>query len=195
MARAAVIFDLDGTLTEPYLDFDAIRAEIGIAGGPILEAISQMGGPARRRAHEALLKHEWEAARNATLQDNAAEVVVACKELGYLTAILTRNARAVAEHVIQRFGLRIDALRTREDGVVKPSPEPVLALCEMLAADPRRSWVVGDYLFDLQAGRGAGARTALLIGAGEPPEFAGLADVLIRRLAELPEILEECRHI
>ena len=25
----AVIFDLDGTLTEPVLDFDAIRAEIG----------------------------------------------------------------------------------------------------------------------------------------------------------------------
>ena len=28
----AVIFDLDGTLTEPVLDFDAMRAEIGLSG-------------------------------------------------------------------------------------------------------------------------------------------------------------------
>ena len=32
-----VIFDLDGTLTVPTLDFDAIRADIGAGDGPILE--------------------------------------------------------------------------------------------------------------------------------------------------------------
>jgi len=32
-APRAVIFDLDGTLTEPLLDFDAMRAEIGLAPG------------------------------------------------------------------------------------------------------------------------------------------------------------------
>ena len=46
----AVIFDLDGTLTEPVLDFDAMRAEIGLPEGvPILEHID--GLTAAKRAH------------------------------------------------------------------------------------------------------------------------------------------------
>ena len=39
MPIRAVIFDLDGTITQPYLDFDGIREEMGLEknGGPILE--------------------------------------------------------------------------------------------------------------------------------------------------------------
>ena len=41
MGRSAVIFDLDGTITRPFLDFDAIRREMGLPHGlPILEASS-----------------------------------------------------------------------------------------------------------------------------------------------------------
>ena len=43
----AVIFDLDGTLTEPVLDFDAMRAEIGLTGGTILEQLEQLDAPRR----------------------------------------------------------------------------------------------------------------------------------------------------
>jgi len=41
MPIKAVIFDLDGTITQPYFDFDAIREEIGLPrdSGPILEII------------------------------------------------------------------------------------------------------------------------------------------------------------
>ena len=78
-AGAAVIFDLDGTLTKPYLDFDAIRLELGIASGPILEAIAEMDVAARRNAEVILLRHEWDAAKNATLYDGAVETVAACR--------------------------------------------------------------------------------------------------------------------
>ena len=40
----AFIFDLDGTLTVPELDFAAIRAEMGIAEGPILEELELPNG-------------------------------------------------------------------------------------------------------------------------------------------------------
>ena len=48
MPIRAVVFDLDGTITEPYFDFDAIREEIGLEknGEPILEAMEKMT-PAR----------------------------------------------------------------------------------------------------------------------------------------------------
>jgi phosphoglycolate phosphatase-like HAD superfamily hydrolase len=42
---AAVIFDLDGTITRPYLDFNQIRAEIGNVRGPLLEAMDKMTPP------------------------------------------------------------------------------------------------------------------------------------------------------
>ena len=45
----AVIFDMDGTLTKPCLDFDAIRAEMGLSGEPILEAMARMTPDERAR--------------------------------------------------------------------------------------------------------------------------------------------------
>ena len=45
----AILFDMDGTLTEPMLDFPRIRADMGIAQGPILESLAQMDEPRRAR--------------------------------------------------------------------------------------------------------------------------------------------------
>src|SRR5690606_28954971 len=64
----AVLFDMDGTLTEPLLDFDAIRAELEIApGAPILEAIAAMPAARRASAMAILHRHEDDAAQRATL--------------------------------------------------------------------------------------------------------------------------------
>jgi HAD superfamily hydrolase (TIGR01549 family) len=187
--RAAVIFDLDGTLTRPYLDFDAIRREIGIASGTILEAVASMA-PADRPTAEAILqRHEWDAARHATLYDDAVDTVAACRAHGHGVAVLTRNARPVVDFVLRRFGFVFDAIRTREDGAIKPSAEPVLSICRQLGADPSQSWMVGDYLFDILAGRTAGARTMLMIGDGIAPTYAEQADFVIRRLPELLPIV------
>ena len=67
----AIIFDLDGTLTRPILDFDAIRREIGIEKGPVWESILQMSPKTRKAAEEILLRHEMDAANNCVLQPNA----------------------------------------------------------------------------------------------------------------------------
>ena len=184
-----MIFDLDGTLTKPFLDFDAIRAEIGIASGPILEAIERMNTDRRRAAEAVLALREWEAAEKAPLYEGAVEAVAACRAKGHPVAILTRNAREVVDFVLAKHGLVVDAIRTREDGAIKPSPEPVLAICRELKAEPRRSWMVGDYLFDILSGKAAGARTVLMIGEQPEPEFAPQADHVIRRLAELLSLL------
>lgn len=189
MNRSAVIFDFDGTLTKPYLNFAAVRAEIGVEG-PVLEAMAGMDATSRRRAEEILLAYEQEAARNASLQDQALEVIDACRARGYAVAILTRNARQTVSPVLGRFGIEVDALRTREDGAIKPSPEPVLSICEELHVDPRKSFVVGDYLFDILSGQAAGTGTVLMVGDRPPPEYADQADYIIRRLTELLPILD-----
>jgi len=188
--RAAVIFDLDGTLTKPYLDFDSIRREIGIEKGPILEAIAMMDATARRAAEVILLRHEWEAAKNATLYEGAVETVAACRAKGFGVAILTRNARAVVDYILVEHGFVVHSIRTREDGAIKPSAEPVLSICRELQADPTDSWMVGDYLFDILSGKAAGTRTVLMIGDQPVPEYAPQADYVIRRLPELLTIVD-----
>ncbi|MGB2984600.1 MAG: HAD family hydrolase [Phycisphaerae bacterium] len=189
MNRSAVIFDLDGTLTTPYINFNAIRAEIGVEG-PILEALTEMDPVSRQRAEALLLRIEREAAENATLQEGAVEVLETCRVKGHPVAILTRNARPTVSLILENYGITIDALRTREDGAIKPSPEPVLSICEELRADPQRSWMVGDYLFDIISGQEAGTRTVLMVGDKPTPDFADRADHVIRRLAELLPIIE-----
>lgn len=191
MNRSAVIFDLDGTLTKPYLDFDLIRAEIGIKSGPILEAILAMSPAEQSRAESILLRHEWEAAYKGQLHEGAVEIVSQFRREDHPVALLTRNTRPIVEYILNTHGFRFDAIRTREDGAIKPSAEPVLSICEELQAEPAQSWVVGDYLFDLQSGRSAGTRTVLMIGDGEVPSFSAVADHVIRRLCELTAIIAD----
>ena len=56
MPIKAVIFDLDGTITQPFLDFNAIRNKMGLTedDGPVLEAMEKMTSCQRRRAEEIL---------------------------------------------------------------------------------------------------------------------------------------------
>ena len=109
---------------------------------------------------------------------------------GHAVAILTRNAGPTVNLVLQNHGITVDALRTREDGAIKPSAQPILSICEELRADPRCSWMVVDYLFDIISGRAAGTHTLLMIGDRPAPSFADQADHVIRRLVELLSIID-----
>ncbi|MCK4659130.1 MAG: HAD family hydrolase [Phycisphaerae bacterium] len=188
--KPAVVFDLDGTLTVPYLDFDVIRAEIGLPPGPILEAMEQMDDDACRRAQQILDCHERDAAENSRLQEGAAETILSLRRRGFAVGVLTRNTRQWTRYVLDKHAILVDAIRCRDDGTVKPSAEPVLRLCAELGADPTKSWVVGDHLFDLIAGTAAGARTILIVSDRGIPEYAAQADHVIRRLKEVVVLVE-----
>lgn len=186
---SAIIFDLDGTLTLPNLDFDQIRRELGLEQVPILEAMANMDDGRRARAVAVLARHEERAAHESQLQEGACQTLTALDNRGFKTAILTRNARRWVDVVLEKHGLVVDAIRTRDDGAIKPSAEPVLSLCEELRCEPAVSWMVGDYLHDIESGRAAGCRTVLLVGAGARPDFAGRADYIIDRLTQLLDLV------
>jgi HAD superfamily hydrolase (TIGR01549 family) len=190
----AVIFDLDGTITRPYLDFAAIRAELSLdIQQPLLEAMEKMSPKRREEARVVLERHEEEAARNSELHDGAHDVLAALRERRVTVGLLTRNSRQSVATVLNKHGLVFDFIRTREDGALKPSAEPVLAICRALGAAPEHTLTVGDFLFDIQAGAAAGTRTALMIGDQAPPAFADQADYVIRRLEEVLTILDTPR--
>jgi HAD superfamily hydrolase (TIGR01509 family) len=187
------IFDLDGTLTVPTLDFDAIRAEIGLPPGPILESLERLSAVERAAAAVILERHERLAAEESRLYPGAGETVAALRRAGWPVAVLTRNARRWAEVVFRKHNLVIDGLHTREDGAFKPSPDPVLRLCAAFERSPAASWMVGDHHFDLTSGRTAGCRTVLMLGDRPRPDYADEADHVITDLGELLALSETAR--
>jgi HAD superfamily hydrolase (TIGR01509 family) len=182
----AVIFDLDGTLTEPLLDFDLIRAEIGIRPGPILEQLVGLSEEERARAEGILRRHEITAIEQAVLADGCEELLAFLREEGIPHGILTRNMRVAVDHFCQRFGFPFAGTYTREDGPAKPAPDGVLHLCAAFGVAPAQAITVGDYKFDVLAGRAAGTRTALV--TSEPPEDLaawGQPDLVVASLRDL----------
>ena len=153
-AAEAFIFDLDGTLTVPQLDFDAIRKETGIAGGPLLEELDRMEPGDSRRARKVLEAHEERAATTSVLQPGAKELLEELRRRKFPTAILTRNSRKSLDTVLEKHQLEIDATLSREEGPIKPSPEPVLTLCRKLNARAANTFFTGDYIFDLESAGG-----------------------------------------
>ena len=192
MPIKAVIFDLDGTITRPFFDFDGIREEIGMSrdAGPILEAMQKMTAAERKGAEEILKFHEDRAVKDSTLNDGAAETLEALRRRSLYIGILTRNKRNNALAIAKMHNLTFDAIVDREDGPVKPDAFGVLKLCEQFAVKPAEALVVGDYLFDLLSARAAGAVAVLLKTHEKCSEFAKYADFTITGLGELLGIID-----
>lgn len=185
-----IIFDMDGTLTVPNLDFDLMRAEIGITQGSLLEEMETMAPAEKARAEEILHRHEAESAATSILQPGAKEVVDAIRKFGFPVALMTRNTRVSVKAFQDRHGLSFDLIRTREDGVCKPSPQPVYEICGTLGGNPIDAWVIGDFHYDILCGNAAGSTTVLMWSEPGPlPEWSGEATHIIRRLGEMLSLL------
>jgi len=186
----AILFDMDGTLTEPMLDFPRIKAEMGIGQRPILEALAEMDSAARQRAQIVLARHEEEAAARSTLNPGCRELLEELSSRGILSALITRNCRASVKTVLERHGLKIPVLIAREDAPPKPSPEPLLAACDKLGVEPSESWMVGDGQYDVEAGAAAGVRTVWM-SHGRVKPFEASPWRHVKDLWELREMLQE----
>lgn len=196
MPIRAVIFDLDGTITQPYLDFDGIREEMGLEthGGPILEAMEKMPPEQRQRAEVILHFHEEKAVAESRLNAGAGETLAALRQRGIPIGILTRNRKNNAWAVANKHGLHFDAIVGREDGPVKPDAFGVWHLCRRFGVEPAQTLLVGDYLFDLLCARAAGAIPVLLANHDRADEFARHADFTIASLPELLPLIDGHNH-
>lgn len=172
-----VIFDLDGTLVDSGLDFDLMRQEMELPPGlALLEAIDQLDDVRAARCRDILARHEWAGADRAHLLPGVAEFLARLTALGMPQAVLTRNARDVTLATLRRLELRFDPVMTREDAPAKPDPTAIWRICELWQFEPSQVAVIGDFHFDIEAGRRAGARTVLYTGGREPEAVRGSAD-------------------
>ena len=192
MSIKAVIFDLDGTITQPYFDFDAIREEIGLAkdSGPVLESMEKMTAQQRQDAERILHYHEQKAVTESKLNANAKQTLSALRAAGIHIGVLTRNKRSNALAIARKHKLKFDAVIDREDGPVKPDAFGILQLCRQFGVKPEESLLVGDYLFDLLCAKAAGAVAVLLVNHEQADEFTEHADFCIEDISRILEIID-----
>ncbi len=193
MSIKAVIFDLDGTITQPYFDFDAIREEMGLDrnSGPVLESIEKMSSQQREQAEKILHSHEQRAVIESKLNAGAKETLESLRKEGIYIGILTRNKRDNAFAIAEKHGLKFDAVVGREDGPVKPNAFGVLKICQQFNVEPQETLLVGDYLFDLLCAKSAGAGAVLLTNNNQAEDFAEHADFCIEKIDQVIQIIKD----
>ncbi len=189
---AAVLFDFDGTLTLPgAIDFALIRQRIGCPDHiAILEYIDRLTDEDQRREAMAVVhRHEIRAAAESKPNMGAQTTIAALKALGVKVGVISRNSRVAIDRAMVNFDQLcekdFDLMISRDDPVEpKPSPDGIFHAADRLGVDPEEILVVGDFVFDVDAGSQAGALTAFITNGAEgevPPE----ADFIIHNLAEM----------
>jgi len=193
----AVLFDFDGTLTRPEaLDFARLRSLLSCpTGQPILEHIEALPSEAeRQKAWRILDEFELAAARASVPNDGAEDLVLSLRASGVLLGILSRNSRASVLEAMKRFAAigpgDFSVLISRESpGRPKPHPDGVELAARAFGLLPSQVLMVGDFVFDIQAGTSAGAGTAYLTNGKALPELSVRPDYVVGRLGDLKAIL------
>ncbi len=193
LRRRHWIFDLDGTLTVAIHDFALIRALLGVPdGADILRHLESLPADEALAAKGRLDGIEEELAGRTQAAVGALGLVRLLHRRGVRLGVLTRNTRANALRTLARIGLiqyiADSHVLGRDEALAKPDPDGIFKLALARGVPASRLVMVGDYCFDLQTGRAAGAATVHVdpSGAFRWPE---LADLAVGSLSELERAL------
>ncbi|WP_438827713.1 HAD family hydrolase [Stutzerimonas stutzeri] len=184
---------MDGTLTIAVHDFAAIRRALQIPeSDDILHHLAALPPEQAAPKRAWLLDHERELACAARPAAGAFELLQALRERDCRLGVLTRNAHELALVTLETVGLgdffRTEDILGRDEAPPKPHPGGLLQLAARWGIEPRAMMMVGDYRFDLECARAAGARS-VLVNLQENP-WPELADLYARDCRALHALLK-----
>jgi HAD superfamily hydrolase (TIGR01549 family) len=191
------IFDLDGTLTVSAHDFDHMRRELGLAPDvPILEALHALPPVEAAPLWERLNELEFFYAGKASQMQGSSELLQKLQQNGCQLAILTRNTMPVVKHTLQACAIDhffpLENILDRDSCMPKPSPDGILRLLRLWMARAGDTVMVGDFLYDLEAGKAAGVATIHLDTRGDV-DWSEYTDLRVESLGEIIHYLDEAQ--
>jgi len=159
MQIKGLIFDMDGTLTVPLIDFKEIRKELSIpsSGGDLAKIIASWPEPRRTQAWKIIEKYEIYAIENNCLQEGVEAALERFAKANIRLAIITRNTARSTEALLKKLSVEFDPILTREFPYIKPAPEPVLHILDSWQIKADECIMVGDYIHDIESANAAGA--------------------------------------
>ena len=189
LSRQHWIFDMDGTLTVGVHDFAMMRRELGLTdNAPILETLAQMPAEQAAPLWDKVNDLENHFASLATPMPGAKELLEKLHNRGVKMGIITRNMLSAAKQTLATCELldyfAPECILDRDSCAPKPSPAGLQHLMQHWQAQAHDTVMVGDYLFDLQAGKAAGVATIHIDAKGTAtwPEYT---DWLITKLDQI----------
>lgn len=212
--RRALLFDLDGTLTDPFVGITrSVQYAMERLGRPVPAAddLRWCIGPPLKLAFARLLETADEAAldegmrlyreRYATtgkyenrLVDGVPDMLAALVAKGYFLTIATSKLKTYAGDIIEHFklGAYFDAVHGAElDGRNSAKGELVSHILATEQIDPATAVMIGDRSHDVVGASANGVPAiGVLWGYGDRAELAGAARIAARP-AEIPDLVEQ----
>jgi len=211
-----ILFDLDGTITDPKegitksvayaLDYFGIRTEnpdvlTHFIGPPLCESFMRYHGMDEDQAILALAKYRerystigW---KENTPYVGIAQLLKRLKETGKITAIATSKAQVYAIKILEHFGL--DTYFDHICGTPLDNPKQTkadvirFALQQTNVIDLSQAVMVGDRMHDVDGGHEVGLQTiGVLYGYGDRKELEDHgADYIMESVTDLSKLLLE----
>jgi phosphoglycolate phosphatase len=207
----AFVFDFDGTLAIPNIDFGLMRLQVNAIAARygvdpdqfnhfyILEMITvvtaQLGAPGAgqggdfyRDAHASILALEAECARTGGMLPGAVEVMQVLRQQGFKVGVVTRNSEFAVRTICAAIDTLCDVFLPREAvRFVKPHPEHLERALERLQVPAQQAVMVGDGPIDITAGKALGLKTVAVLtgGSGREALLASHPDLVLESVADL----------
>ncbi|PHT85508.1 Haloacid dehalogenase-like hydrolase domain-containing protein [Capsicum annuum] len=203
-----IVFDMDGTLTVPVIDFQAMyRAVLGHdeyvavksknpSGIDILHHIESWIPDKQKKAYQVIADFEKQGLDHLQIMPGASELCSFLDSRNIRRGLITRNVKDAVDLFHQRFGVKFSPALSREYRPYKPDPAPLLHICSTWEIQPNEVMMIGDSLKDdVACGKRAGAFTCLLDETGryDAPEYANVEhqpDYKVSSLVEVQSLLE-----
>ncbi|GER40498.1 phosphoglycolate phosphatase [Striga asiatica] len=204
-----VVFDMDGTLTVPVIDFPAMyRTVLGEqeyvriksenpSGIDILHHIETWSSDKQKRAYEIIADFEKQGLDRLQIMPGASELYGFLDSKNIRRGLITRNVKDAVDLFHRRFGMIFCPALSREFRPYKPDPAPLLHICSNWEVQPNEVMMVGDSLKDdVVCGKRAGAFTCLLDETGryDSPQYQNFEykpDYKVSSLVEVHKLLEK----
>lgn len=193
----AVVFDLDGTLVHCSLNFTEMRSAIGCPqDGDILKFLEDISCPDQKAtANHVIHKMEQHDVANTFALEGAQELLNYLRSNNFKSAIITRNSQSTSQAKLQQAQLdhyftnsSAWQIISRDDAPAKPDPASLLRLASDLAISCDEILYVGDFRYDIELAKNAGAFSCLVLN--DTPDYAANADLHVSNLAELMQLLQ-----